>query len=330
MAVEIILPKLGMDMQSGTIMTWYKNEGDTVQKGEPLFELMTDKVNIEVEADDSGVLLKRYYETGVELPVFTAIGCIGQVGEQVPEGRKPIVGASSESQVSAEERAQLRSIRSKSGDGFSSGIKTLRATPSARRLASQNKIDLSKIEGSGPKGRIQVEDVEAVMNESKKVEKTEIPQKKVFDTEPKEIERTPAVNEVDDAILNPGMENSLDETLENLVCGMSDLEAELGSETKEEPFSERFEATPIEKSEIVLKKTTASPLAEKIADVEKIDILSIGDGSGPDGRIMKEDVLQAMEKAAMHSKSKIEHVEVIPSPIKVKANTEVETVGEET
>ncbi|MEF9917957.1 MAG: E3 binding domain-containing protein, partial [Eubacterium sp.] len=330
MAVEIILPKLGMDMQSGTIMTWYKNEGDTVQKGEPLFELMTDKVNIEVEADDSGVLLKRYYETGVELPVFTAIGCIGQVGEQVPEGRKPIVGASSESQVSAEERAQLRSIRSKSGDGFSSGIKTLRATPSARRLASQNKIDLSKIEGSGPKGRIQVEDVEAVMNESKKVEKTEIPQKKVFDTEPKEIERTPAVNEVDDAILNPGMENSLDETLENLVCGMSDLEAELGSETKEEPFSERFEATPIEKSEVVLKKTTASPLAEKIADVEKIDILSIGDGSGPDGRIMKEDVLQAMEKAAMHSKSKIEHVEVIPSPIKVKANTEVETVGEET
>ncbi|MEG0507792.1 MAG: 2-oxo acid dehydrogenase subunit E2 [Eubacterium sp.] len=330
MAVEIILPKLGMDMQSGTIMTWYKNEGDTVQKGEPLFELMTDKVNIEVEADDSGVLLKRYYETGVELPVFTAIGCIGQVGEQVPEGRKPIVGASSESQVSAEERAQLRSIRSKSGDGFSSGIKTLRATPSARRLASQNKIDLSKIEGSGPKGRIQVEDVEAVMNESKKVEKTEIPQKKVFDTEPKEIERTPAVNEVDDVILNPGMENSLDETLENLVCGMSDLEAELGSETKEETFSERFEATPIEKSEIVLKKTTASPLAEKIADVEKIDILSIGDGSGPDGRIMKEDVLQAMEKAAMHSKSKIEHVEVIPSPIKVKANTEVETVGEET
>ena len=72
-------------MQSGTIMTWYKNEGDTVKKGEPLFELMTDKVNIEVEAEDNGVLLKRYYETGVELPVFTVIGCIGEAGEQVPE-----------------------------------------------------------------------------------------------------------------------------------------------------------------------------------------------------------------------------------------------------
>ncbi|WP_195270096.1 2-oxo acid dehydrogenase subunit E2 [Eubacterium sp. 1001713B170207_170306_E7] len=338
MAADIILPKLGMDMQSGTIMTWYKNEGDTVKKGEPLFELMTDKVNIEVEAEDSGVLLKRYYETGVELPVFTVIGCIGEAEEQVPEHQavSPLNTMQSPGHLTDEDRAALKAMRSSTREGFSSVGKTIRATPSARRLAAEHKIDLSNVSGSGPKGRIQVEDIEALLDVSKKVEKTEVPQQKVFaepreekteleavldevpqqDDEPKEI----VAEEPEEAPVsepNPGMAGALDMTLEDLVAGMGSLEAELGGKTHE---GDVLEAAAVQEPAANIEKPaekpaatqvfSASPLAEKMAAVENIDIHSISEGSGPDGRIMKEDVLKAMAEGSSRLESVIEEVPV--------------------
>lgn len=331
MAADIILPKLGMDMQSGTIMTWYKNEGDTVKKGEPLFELMTDKVNIEVEAEDSGVLLKRYYETGVDLPVFTVIGCIGEAGEQVPEHQTVSLRGNMQSpgHLTDEDRAALKAMRSSTREGFSSAGRTIRATPSARRLAAEHKIDLANVTGSGPKGRVQVEDIEALLEVSKKVEKTEVPQQKVF-TEPEEEKIEEAgvpeeTNEVADepestvaeeteevfsAEPNPGMTGALDMTLEDLVAGMGSLEAELGSEAHEEDVLEDAAKKVETGAEEVPRTFTASPLAEKMAAVENIDIHSIPGGSGPDGRIMKEDVLKAMAEGSSRHESVIEEVEV--------------------
>lgn len=323
MAADIILPKLGMDMQSGTIMTWYKNEGDTVKKGEPLFELMTDKVNIEVEAEDSGVLLKRYYETGVELPVFTVIGCIGQAGEQVPEHQavSPLNNMQSPGHLTDEDRAALKAMRSSTREGFSSAGRTIRATPSARRLAAEHKIDLSNVTGSGPKGRIQVEDIEALLNMSQKVAKTEVPQQKVF-TEPEEekleeseapeesAQMTEKAEEVFTAEPNPGMTGALDMTLEDLVAGMGSLEAELSSEAHEEDVLENAAKAEETAAEEAPHALSASPLAEKMAAVEKIDIHSIGEGSGPDGRIMKEDVLKAMSEEASRHESVIEEAEI--------------------
>lgn len=323
MAADIILPKLGMDMQSGTIMTWYKNEGDTVKKGEPLFELMTDKVNIEVEAEDSGVLLKRYYETGVELPVFTVIGCIGQAGEQVPEHQavSPLNNMQSPGRLTDEDRAALKAMRSSTREGFSSAGRTIRATPSARRLAAEHKIDLSNVTGSGPKGRIQVEDIEALLNMSQKVAKTEVPQQKVF-TEPEEekleeseapeesAQMTEKAEEDFTAEPNPGMTGALDMTLEDLVAGMGSLEAELSSEAHEEDVLENAAKAEETAAEEAPHAFSASPLAEKMAAVEKIDIHSIGEGSGPDGRIMKEDVLKAMSEEASRHESVIEEAEI--------------------
>src|SRR6266496_3662021 len=82
MANEVKLPRLGQGMESGTIVKWLKAEGDQVEKGEPLYELDTDKVTQEVEAEASGVLLKITVAEG-EADVGTTIAVIGEQGEDV-------------------------------------------------------------------------------------------------------------------------------------------------------------------------------------------------------------------------------------------------------
>src|SRR5919202_3899607 len=82
MAEEVKLPRLGQGMESGTIVKWLKSEGDQVEKGEPLYELDTDKVTQEVEADVSGVLLKIAVREG-EVPVGQTVAVIGEAGEEV-------------------------------------------------------------------------------------------------------------------------------------------------------------------------------------------------------------------------------------------------------
>ena len=83
MASEVKLPRLGQGMESGTIVKWLKSEGDRVEKGEPLYELDTDKVTQEVEAEASGVLLKIAVDEG-EVPVGRTIAVIGEEGEEAP------------------------------------------------------------------------------------------------------------------------------------------------------------------------------------------------------------------------------------------------------
>ena len=84
MATEIKLPRLGQGMESGTIVKWLKAEGEPVEKGEPLYELDTDKVTQEVEADASGVLLKIAVQEG-EVPVGRTVAVIGEQGERIPD-----------------------------------------------------------------------------------------------------------------------------------------------------------------------------------------------------------------------------------------------------
>src|SRR5881296_547972 len=88
MATEIKLPRLGQGMESGTIVKWLKSEGESVEKGEPLYELDTDKVTQEVEADASGVLLKIAVAEG-EVPVGRTIAVIGEEGEAADVAEEP-------------------------------------------------------------------------------------------------------------------------------------------------------------------------------------------------------------------------------------------------
>ena len=107
MAEQVTLPRLGQGMESGTIVRWLKSEGDQVKKGEPLYELDTDKVTQEVEADVGGVLLKILVNDG-EVPVGTPVAFLGEAGENLPEveGARRALRRSLWGQRRAEQRAR--------------------------------------------------------------------------------------------------------------------------------------------------------------------------------------------------------------------------------
>ena len=174
MASEVKLPRLGQGMEAGTIVKWLKSEGDTVEKGEPLYELDTDKVTQEVEAEASGVLLRIAVAEG-EVPVGQTIAFIGEEGEQAPEPSGN--GASAAQKVDEEpqeegspgpareeEREQRpralpsRSPRRRQRPTQDGG--RVKASPLARRIARERGIELSALTGTGPEGRIVAEDVE--------------------------------------------------------------------------------------------------------------------------------------------------------------------------
>src|SRR5438874_12389153 len=94
MASEVKLPRLGQGMESGTVRKWLKSEGEQVEKGEPLFEIDTDKVTQEVESDFAGVLLKIALPEG-EAPVGQTIAWIGSQGEDVPVAEPADAGSAS-------------------------------------------------------------------------------------------------------------------------------------------------------------------------------------------------------------------------------------------
>ncbi len=136
MANEVKLPRLGQGMEAGTIVKWLKSEGEEVEKGEPLYELDTDKVTQEVEADFSGVLLKIAVPEG-----------------EVPVGRTIAVKA-------AEEAAKADGDQPPAPTPYAAT--RVKASPLARRIAREREIDLSGLTGTGPEGRVVAQDVERV------------------------------------------------------------------------------------------------------------------------------------------------------------------------
>ena len=181
MANEVKLPRLGQGMESGTIVKWLKSEGDRVEKGEPLYELDTDKVTQEVEAEASGVLLKIAVQEG-EVPVGETIAVIGEEGEEAPDLSSASNGSAAQEveEDSKEEGspAPAREEERERGRRASSGAREqiaearqpepvrdggrVKASPLARRIARERGIDLAALSGTGPEGRIVAEDVERV------------------------------------------------------------------------------------------------------------------------------------------------------------------------
>src|SRR5262245_25561448 len=148
-------------MESGTIVKWLKSEGERVEKGEPLYELDTDKVTQEVEADASGVLLRIAIQEG-EVPVGRTIAVIGEEGEEVPasmNGGEEAPPPAAESDVQTVE-APAREPEPPAEVVVQSDGGRVKASPLARRIARERGIDLSSVAGTGPEGRIVAEDVE--------------------------------------------------------------------------------------------------------------------------------------------------------------------------
>ena len=154
MATEVRLPRLGQGMESGTIVKWLKAEGDMVEKGEPLYELDTDKVTQEVEAEASGVLLKIAVAEG-EVAVGRTIGFIGAEGEVVEVAAPPAPEpAAAEAPAAAPAAEAAPTVVSSTTNG------RIKASPLARRIARERGVDLASVRGTGPDGRIVAEDVE--------------------------------------------------------------------------------------------------------------------------------------------------------------------------
>jgi len=148
-------------MESGTIVKWLKSEGEPVEKGEPLYELDTDKVTQEVEAEASGVLL-RIAVSGGEVPVGQTIAFIGAEGEEAPASAEKPAEAPAREPEREEGRAAAAAAAERQPEPSAASVSNgrIKASPLARRIARERGIELSQIRGTGPDGRIVAEDVE--------------------------------------------------------------------------------------------------------------------------------------------------------------------------
>ena len=151
MAVEVILPRVDMDMATGKISKWHVKDGEKVTKGAPLFEIETDKAAMEIDASADGILRSILVAEGDTAPVGSAVAYIYAEGEAVQAHTKTET-PKAEDAVALKPQADAALIVVKDGD-------RPRATPLARRLARQATLPLGAIAGSGPRGRIVAEDV---------------------------------------------------------------------------------------------------------------------------------------------------------------------------
>jgi pyruvate dehydrogenase E2 component (dihydrolipoamide acetyltransferase) len=147
-------------MEAGTIVRWLKSEGDTVEKGEALYELDTDKVTQEVEADASGVLLKILAGEGEEIEVGKRIAVIGEEGEAVSVEEEPAPKAEKKAEAPRPEPLPAEQVEPPEEPEPSRANGRIKASPLARRIARERSIDLASLRGTGPDGRIVAEDVE--------------------------------------------------------------------------------------------------------------------------------------------------------------------------
>lgn len=179
MAEYIVMPKLGFDMREGVLNNWLKQVGDTISKGEVVAEIESDKATLELEAQVAGTLLHLLHAPGDVVPIGANLAIVGQPGEDVsaltggngtaaesypptpppppaPEEKATPAAASTPEVLAAAEAAPATAAAP--DDSYPAGVK---ATPVARRLAEEKNIDLRRVTGSGPDGRITKADVEA-------------------------------------------------------------------------------------------------------------------------------------------------------------------------
>jgi len=152
-AVNVTMPKWGLTMKEGKISKWFKSEGDSVAKGEPFFEVETEKITNVVEATAGGVVFQIVVPAGTTVPVGTIVAVIAAAGEQ-PERIAGIqAGEAGAEKEAAPGRPAAAPVEKTEKKEF------VPSSPAARRLAGELGIDLSLVTGSGPGGRITEADV---------------------------------------------------------------------------------------------------------------------------------------------------------------------------
>jgi pyruvate dehydrogenase E2 component (dihydrolipoamide acetyltransferase) len=193
MAETISMPKLGFDMQEGVLVRWVKNEGENVNKGDVLAEIETDKATVEVESSASGVVRKLLVEEGSVVPVGDPIAVVGSADEKVDEAPTKVVEPPTEKKTDDQVGEELKTEAGEARKGEAqakpkekpapqaepqptvapapSGQAAapaqegpVKASPLAKKIARDNQVDLSRIQGTGPGGRVVRKDVEAALS----------------------------------------------------------------------------------------------------------------------------------------------------------------------
>jgi pyruvate dehydrogenase E2 component (dihydrolipoamide acetyltransferase) len=152
MPSDVIMPALGMAQETGKVLRWLKQDGDAVAKGEPLLEVETDKVTVEIESPGAGTLAAVSVPAGTEVPVGTVIAVVLAEGEVVAPVADPVA------------ETEPRLVAAAPVAAATSGSRPRRrlASPKARRLAEARGIDLDSLAGSGPNGAVTAKDVESL------------------------------------------------------------------------------------------------------------------------------------------------------------------------
>ena len=182
MATEIVMPKLGLTMESGAISAWLVEEGQEVQKGQALLEIATDKVTMEVEAQADGILRKILVPVGEEVPVSTTIGVIAAADEDIssygsaaPSPTSAPAAAPSDPAPSPPPAPAAAPVaapptpapQAPASSADSAGRRPHKTSPKARKMAAEHGLDLSGVNGSGPGGRIVSADVLALVEQAR-------------------------------------------------------------------------------------------------------------------------------------------------------------------
>jgi pyruvate dehydrogenase E2 component (dihydrolipoamide acetyltransferase) len=164
MATKVLMPKLSDTMEEGVILKWLRKEGENVKQGEILVEIESDKADMELEAYDSGMLRKIVVPEGGKAPIGGLIAIIGEAEEDIASlltgGSTPSAGKGATKGTAAQ--TEVKSVPAATVPQPTGG-KT-KASPLARRLAGDHQVDLSRVHGSGPQGRIIKRDLEVLLS----------------------------------------------------------------------------------------------------------------------------------------------------------------------
>jgi pyruvate dehydrogenase E2 component (dihydrolipoamide acetyltransferase) len=192
MSETISMPKLGFDMQEGVLVRWVKNEGENINKGDVLAEIETDKATVEVESSASGIVRKLLVEAGSVVPVGNPIAVVGSADEKVEDAPTKVAEPKAEKKTDKQGGDELKTepqkpeesapkaeakVEEKPTPPSGQSVPTpasqaaapiqegpVKASPLAKKIAQDNKLDLSRLQGTGPGGRVVRKDVEAALS----------------------------------------------------------------------------------------------------------------------------------------------------------------------
>jgi 2-oxoglutarate dehydrogenase E2 component (dihydrolipoamide succinyltransferase) len=168
MPTKIVVPTLGESVLEATVAHWLKHEGDYVSVGEPVVELETEKVNLEVGAEQSGLLVRIERQEGEDVQIGDVLGVLDETAEPPEEAPPEAEEAPEIPQVASEEIPESREeILEAATEAESPEQAAKKATPVARRLAQEQGVDLAQVPGRGPAGRVTKQDVQYYLDERK-------------------------------------------------------------------------------------------------------------------------------------------------------------------